>query len=88
MELLGNYAYGGLRMTPEKKTLLLYAGVLYELGIELDKARNDLALLVEQRVGYDTVMMRLAYEDYRQIASEFAALEKQYTALRNELRKK
>ena len=30
-------------------------------------------------------MMRLAYADYRQIASEFAALEKQYTALWNEL---
>lgn len=41
-------------MTPEKKTLWLYAGMLYELGVELDKARDELARLVEQRVGYAT----------------------------------
>lgn len=54
-------------------------------GVELDRAPGELARLVEQRVGYDTAMMRLAYADYRQIASEFAALEKQYIELRNEL---
>lgn len=34
-------------MTPEKKTLWLYAGMLYELGVELDKARDELAQLVD-----------------------------------------
>lgn len=72
----------------KKDLLVLYAGMLYELGVEQDKARANLALLVERGVGYNTAMMRLAYDDYRQVADEFAELEKRYSALRNELLEK
>lgn len=64
--------------------LLEYGGMLYALGIELERERDELAWLVERGIGFDTVMMRCAYEDYRQTAEAFSTLEKQYKALLDE----
>lgn len=72
----------------KKDLLVLYEGMLYELGVEQDKARANLALLVDRGVSYNTAMMHLAYDDYRQVTDAFAELEKQYSALRNELLEK
>lgn len=71
-------------MDMKKAALLEYGGMLYALGIELERERDDLAWLVERGVGFETAMMRLAYEDYRQTAEAFGILEKQYQALLDE----
>jgi hypothetical protein len=68
-----------------KKLLLLSAARLYSVGGELELARDRLRVLVEQNVPFDALEMREAYDEFRELESQWNDLEAQHLALRAEI---
>lgn len=69
-------------MDAEKQQLLVCAGLLSELGGELERARRYVAWLRERGVRADTFAMRRALCDFTEAKAAFEATETQYLALR------
>lgn len=72
-------------MDNRKDLLLRSAARLYSLGVDLDMAREKLRQLVAQGVSYDSKEMRDAYREYTELKEQWASLEKQHLALRDEI---
>ena len=70
-------------MDAEKATLLEYAAMLSQLGVEVDKARDYIRWLDGRGVGHDTNAMRQAVHNYEEVKDMFGRLEAQYLALRD-----
>ena len=73
-------------MSENSDLLLRSAARLYSLGVDLDAAREKLRRLVDKGVSYESAEMRQAYESFRELEAQWAALEKEHLSLREQLR--
>ena len=72
-------------MDYRKDLLLTSAARLYSLGVDLEAARAKLKELVEQGVPYDSDEMKQAYQNFKELAQQWKALERQHLELRDEI---
>ena len=75
-------------MDNEKDLLIASAARLYSMGIDLEAARDQLRLLVEQGVPYNSEEMKQAVQDFKELDRQWKELEKQHLELRDEVMKK
>jgi len=74
-------------MTKEDKLLLVnQAARLYQLGLKVEQARNNLKKLVERGVPYDDSKMLHAYNRFVSANSDWKRLEAEHLQLRAKLR--
>ena len=72
-------------MDNNKDLLIASAARLYSMGIDLEAARDQLRLLVEQGVPYNSEEMKQAVQDFKELERQWKELEKQHLELRNEV---
>ena len=73
-------------MTKEDKMLLINsAAELYELGLEVESARESLKKLVERGLTYDGPEMIQAFERFTEAESRWKQLELEHLRLRENL---
>lgn len=72
-------------MDYRKDLLLAPAARLYGIGVDPEAARERLRQLVEQGVSYQSVEMRQAYRDFKELEQQGKALEQQHLELRDEI---
>lgn len=74
-------------MDNNKDLLIASAAWLYSMGIDLEAARDQLRLLVEQGVPYNSVEMKQAVQDFKELDWQWKELEKEHLKLRDEMMK-
>jgi hypothetical protein len=72
-------------MDNQKDLLLASAARLYSMGVDLEAARDQLRQLVEQGVSYQSMEMRQAYREFKELEQQWKALEQQHLELRDEI---
>ena len=72
-------------MNDRKDMLLASAARLYNLGVDLEAARERLRELVERGVSYDSPEMKQAYEAFAALDRQWKDLERRHQNLRDEL---
>jgi len=74
-------------MTPkEKAKLIKQAGKLYTLGLVVEKHREKLQRLVEKKVPYDSLKMKVALEELQEADEEWKRLEQEHLEYRNQFK--
>ena len=73
-------------MDNKKDLLIASAARLYSMGIDLEAARDRLRQLVEQGVPYNSVEMKQAVQDFKELERQRKELEKMHLELRDEIR--
>lgn len=63
--------------TKEKAKLVKQAGKLYTLGLTVEKHREKLRRLVEQKVPYDSPQMKRILDDFHAADEEWKRLEQE-----------
>ena len=74
-------------MDNNKDLLIASAARLYSMGIDLEAARDQLRLLVEQGVPYNSDEMKQAVQDFKELDRQWKELEKEHLKLRDEMMK-
>ena len=75
-------------MDNEKDLLIASAARLYSMGIDLEAARDRLRQLVEQGVPYNSVEMKQAVQDFKELDRQWKEMEREHLELRDEVTKK
>lgn len=75
-------------MDNNKDLLIASAARLYSMGIDLEAARDQLRLLVEQGVPYNSEEMKQAVQDFKELEQQWRELEKEHLRLRDEIQSK
>ena len=68
----------------EKTTLLKQSGKLYTLGRKVEKCRDKLRRLAENKVPYDSPQMIAAYNDFEAADREWKRLERELLQYRSQ----
>lgn len=72
-------------MEYKKELLIEIAEKLYNLGIEVEAARQKLKDLVSNGVPYESASMRIALQDYQDCDARWRRLERNYLELKAEI---